>query len=759
MNKLKEKITIVAIGLLLAATITIGANVGGKFSVPNYFRSDGSHLIPIPDTLEIGSVTSRIAKGWFNALDATTAVIGGIESGDLLPSDADTYDLGSVDKEWQDLYLGDAGKIYLGLLQDASIYRNAADEMTLTATSGVTISDNLNITGNAYLNSTAQVTQVLYVDANRADSYTENGSITNPFKTIQAAITAASGDTLLNVAPGTYDGDIDLGTTVVSIKGSGINATHFTGNMTAGDRAHTLEEFRITSTGSLTITDNVFATNLHIQCSVTVSGTGFLEGNMLLISTSSGIPLTITSTGGAVLIRSSLIAGNTNAMNQTAGTVVMFHSYATNNSGASATIDSSGGVCGIIDTAVYNTGFGAAMNLDNDGGALSANSLDGIVCSGNISCGTATTYVEGLNFVGFGSLSGSALIYRPASRISYDNAVSGLTATLVKTAIDELEAEKEDTLTKGNLTATSPLSFDQTRQVIGGAAVVSIPVATSIADGYLSSANWSTFNSKSDLALGETDTTAYRGDRGKTAYDYSQVGHLPLAGGTMAGNIVMGSNLITGTGEIKMDNNTWLNATNQAGGGTINMFKVNTSDTIDVGATLNAGSFTFLADSGIVTALDMAVSDTPIAGTEESYVNKIDGNSIFGIRSQADSSGGIFGLGTQLSGGTITTTDATVTTLDYITLNDESAYTITATITAKQNNSDQRSSFIIAGLFYRNGGNATQQGATTVIQTIESDAATDCVFDVNGNNVRVRATGIVAETWDWECHFEIMIQD
>ena len=41
----------------------------------------------------------------------------------------------------------------------------------------------------------------------------------------------------------------------------------------------------------------------------------------------------------------------------------------------------------------------------------------------------------------------------------------------------------------------------------------------------------------SSLILGETSTTAYRGDRGKIAYDYSQISHLPLTGGTMTGNI------------------------------------------------------------------------------------------------------------------------------------------------------------------------------------------------------------------------------
>ena len=66
---------------------------------------------------------------------------------------------------------------------------------------------------------------------------------------------------------------------------------------------------------------------------------------------------------------------------------------------------------------------------------------------------------------------------------------------------------------------------------------IATQAATTSVNGYLLTADWNTFNNKSDLALGETETTAYRGDRGKTAYDYSQVGHLPLAGGEIVGNI------------------------------------------------------------------------------------------------------------------------------------------------------------------------------------------------------------------------------
>lgn len=287
---------------------------------------------------------------------------------------------------------------------------------------------------------TTPVTKTLYVDGNRVDSYIENGSITKPFKTIQAAIAVASGNVLINAAPSEYSGDIDLGAHVVGIRGSGINATFFTGNITAGDRAHSLDEFRIKSTGSLTITDNIFARNLHLQCAVIVSGAGFLDGSNIYTAPNSGVvPLTVSSTGGVMLNEGSIVAqGNVSAINQSSGTIVLFHSYAKNNSLTTPTINSSGGVLGIIDASVYNIGFGVAINMDNGGSALAANSLNGLVCSGNIVCGSATTYVEGLNFVGFGALSGSALIYRSASRINNDSSVTG---TTVKDALENLVAK------------------------------------------------------------------------------------------------------------------------------------------------------------------------------------------------------------------------------------------------------------------------------------------------------------------------------
>jgi hypothetical protein len=300
------------------------------------------------------------------------------------------------------------------------------------------IHDNHEQNTDKYL--TTQVTQILYVDVNRTDNYIENGSITKPFKTIQAAIIAASGNTLLDVSPGEYVGDINLGTTVTVLRGSGINATFLAGNVIAGDRAHSLQELRIKNTGSLTVTDNLFARNLHLQCAVTVNG-GFLDGhNIYLAPDSDIVPLTVITGGGVMGNEISIVAqGNINAINQSAGTIVLFHGYVTNNSLAAVTIDSNGGVCGLIDMSVGNTGFGAAISMDNDGAALQANTLSGIVCSGNISCGAAHTYVEGLNFVGFGALTGTNLIYKPASRLNNDSSVAG---SAVKDALETLDTNK-----------------------------------------------------------------------------------------------------------------------------------------------------------------------------------------------------------------------------------------------------------------------------------------------------------------------------
>jgi len=60
---------------------------------------------------------------------------------------------------------------------------------------------------------------------------------------------------------------------------------------------------------------------------------------------------------------------------------------------------------------------------------------------------------------------------------------------------------KQMTLTAGDLTATAPLLFNVTRQVVGGPADVSIPMATALVDGYLSTIDWMIFNNKQNALV------------------------------------------------------------------------------------------------------------------------------------------------------------------------------------------------------------------------------------------------------------------
>jgi len=98
----------------------------------------------------------------------------------------------------------------------------------------------------------------------------------------------------------------------------------------------------------------------------------------------------------------------------------------------------------------------------------------------------------------------------------------------------------------------------------------------------------------------------------------------------------------------------------------------------------------------------------------------------------------------------VSTTDATQTTLDSITLLDENVYHVKAFVTSVKSDGSDRASYEIACTVYRTGaGNATLQGAVTVISSQESDATWDATFTVNGNDLRLSVTGVAATTIRW----------
>lgn len=88
-------------------------------------------------------------------------------------------------------------------------------------------------------------------------------------------------------------------------------------------------------------------------------------------------------------------------------------------------------------------------------------------------------------------------------------------------------------------------------------------------------------------------------------------------------------------------NNTWLLGTDNAGTGTVNMFKVNTDDEIDLGAQMNVGVYTLAADSGEgAVAIDEPCSDSLGDGDFCGYALSVDSNGFVQIYALADGSGG-----------------------------------------------------------------------------------------------------------------------
>ncbi len=85
--------------------------------------------------------------------------------GDFLPKEADSHDLGSPSAEWRSLYLGNVGKIYLGIAQDVNLYRSDQDILktddnllvggTLGVTGAVNLINSLSVNANTlFVNST-----------------------------------------------------------------------------------------------------------------------------------------------------------------------------------------------------------------------------------------------------------------------------------------------------------------------------------------------------------------------------------------------------------------------------------------------------------------------------------------------------------------------------------------------------------------------------------------------------------------------------
>jgi len=113
------------------------------------------------------------------------------------------------------------------------------------------------------------------------------------------------------------------------------------------------------------------------------------------------------------------------------------------------------------------------------------------------------------------------------------------------------------------------------------------------------------------------------------------------------------------------------------------------------------------------------------------------------------------------TGATGTSTDSGTSTLFTFTLTDNKTYSVWAHVEGHVDGAGgNRGAYILHGLFYRNGGAAVQVGATTVISSIESDAAWDCVLNESGNTVVIVVNGKAADgAISWTADVDVIVEE
>ena len=118
-----------------------------KISSAYYLPTSDGTSGQIIQTDGSGNLSFASSSGLSNLVEDTTPQLGGtldinsqVIQGALIPSAADSYDLGSASAEWSGLYLGDSSSIYFGNDQDVKLNHNHNSGLSIEMTTD-TISD------------------------------------------------------------------------------------------------------------------------------------------------------------------------------------------------------------------------------------------------------------------------------------------------------------------------------------------------------------------------------------------------------------------------------------------------------------------------------------------------------------------------------------------------------------------------------------------------------------------------------------------
>jgi len=269
------------------------------------------------------------------------------------------------------------------------------------------------------------ITNSLYVDSARTDSYVETGTIIKPFKTLaNAVINANNGDTL-HLAAQSYDGAGIIIPNGVSILGDGVDDTTINGSITIGadstsNVSLTLENINFGNNGNVIINNE--SNVMNIKCNGTLTLNSKCVGNNLDITGGSDA---LVINNGAVLNLTTVEASNGMALRHTGGKLILSTSKFVGSEAAAYIAESSGGTIETDFTSFLNNGGGKALNINNTALVDDPNKLYDTLHKGGIDCNDAVTIVEG---VGGGNPTSTVadnanLIYRGGTQLKNDSTI------------------------------------------------------------------------------------------------------------------------------------------------------------------------------------------------------------------------------------------------------------------------------------------------------------------------------------------------
>jgi len=299
---------------------------------------------------------------------------------------------------------------------------------------------------NTYAGYSGRVTKTIYVDGNRVDVYTENGSRARPYKTFASAVAAISGDGFsIELSPGTYAGNMNIAHNV-SLRGSARGNVVLSGDITINKGDCVLQG--ISFSGALTFADGACTiSDCQASGGVTVSGDAEIDGYVFNMSRLNGTALTYASTSTSQLIDSEIESTGNNATITHTNGILILVSCQTQGANAIGPVinSSSNGIINISLGSCFNLGGLQAISCSNGASTSIPNSFVGLLAGGTIVCGNVVTVVEGIQWSALNpgtGITGTNLIYRPASMLANDSLVTGAT---VKDALDYLLTQIDTT--------------------------------------------------------------------------------------------------------------------------------------------------------------------------------------------------------------------------------------------------------------------------------------------------------------------------